>query len=80
MILNGYDGTLLSGLQALDPWHEDLGQPSASKIGVLNAAGAISGLVVGPFITWVNEGFGRRWGIRCERASRWGLLEDVNRF
>ncbi|KAL7411188.1 putative hexose transport-related protein [Mrakia frigida] len=64
MVLNGYDGTLLSGLQALDAWHADLGNPSAGKIGVLNAAGAISGLVVGPFITWVDERFGRRWGIR----------------
>jgi len=43
MVLNGYDGTLLSGLQALDPWYQDLGQPSAGRIGVLNAAGAISG-------------------------------------
>ncbi|KAK4688562.1 hypothetical protein P7C73_g1534, partial [Tremellales sp. Uapishka_1] len=64
MILNGYDGTLISGLQALDAWHEDLGNPSALRIGLLNAVGFMSGLVVGPIITFIDETYGRKWGIR----------------
>jgi SP family sugar:H+ symporter-like MFS transporter len=66
LVLNGYDGTLISGLQALDAWNEDLGFPGRAKIGLLNAAGSITGLLVGPLITWIDERFGRRWGIRCE--------------
>jgi hypothetical protein len=59
------DGTLISGLQTFDSWHEDLGNPSGALIGLLNACGAISGLIVGPIIAWIDETFGRRWGIRC---------------
>jgi hypothetical protein len=60
------DGSLISGLQAFDAWHEDLGNPDGIGIGLLNASGAISGFVVGPIITYIDEKFGRKWGIRCE--------------
>jgi SP family sugar:H+ symporter-like MFS transporter len=59
------DGSLISGLQAFDAWHEDLGNPDGIGIGLLNASGAISGFVVGPIITYIDETFGRKWGIRC---------------
>ncbi|KAJ9107164.1 hypothetical protein QFC19_002824 [Naganishia cerealis] len=64
MILNGYDGSIIAGLQALDPWHEDLGFPSATQIGLLNACGSFSGILAGPLIAFIDERFGRRWGIR----------------
>lgn len=64
MVLNGYDGTLIAGLQAFDAWHDDLGNPDGALIGLLNAAGFLSGFVVGPFITYIDEHFGRKWGIR----------------
>lgn len=65
------DGTLISGLQAFDAWHEDLGLSdsntrSAALIGLLNAAGPLAGIVIGPVITVIDERWGRRWGIRCE--------------
>ncbi|ODN77408.1 hypothetical protein L202_04588 [Cryptococcus amylolentus CBS 6039] len=64
MVLNGYDGSLISGLQASDAWQEDLGYPTGVRLGMLNAVGFIAGLVVGPIITYIDETWGRRWGIR----------------
>ncbi|ORX37419.1 general substrate transporter [Kockovaella imperatae] len=64
MILNGYDGNIIAGLQAFDAWHEDLGNPGGVGIGLLNASGYISGLLVGPVIAYIDEHFGRKWGIR----------------
>lgn len=64
LVLNGYDGSIISGLQALDAWHADLNYPSPARIGLLNASGSFAGLVVGPIITYIDEHFGRKWGIR----------------
>lgn len=60
------DGSIIAGLQALDAWHEDLNYPTATKIGLLNACGSFSGIVAGPLIAYIDERFGRRWGIRCK--------------
>lgn len=56
-------------MQAFDAWHEDLGLTdanprSAALIGLLNAAGPISGFFIGPIISYIDDTFGRRWGIR----------------
>ncbi|OCF42858.1 sugar transporter [Kwoniella heveanensis CBS 569] len=64
MILNGYDGSLISGLQASDAWQADLGYPNGVKLGLLNAVGSFTGLAAGPIINFIDETFGRRWGIR----------------
>ncbi|KAM9937632.1 hypothetical protein OXX80_002869, partial [Metschnikowia pulcherrima] len=32
---NGYDGSMLNGLQSLDIWQEDLGHPAGQKLGAL---------------------------------------------
>jgi hypothetical protein len=66
------DGTIISGLQAMDPWQADLGYPNRTKIGLLNACGNMSGFVVGPIITWIDEKYGRKWGIRCELLASGG--------
>ncbi|KAJ4497419.1 putative hexose transport-related protein [Lentinula lateritia] len=57
MVLNGYDGSLVSGLQASDSWQADLGYPDGVRLGLLNAIGSISGLFVGPIITYIDENF-----------------------
>lgn len=69
------DGSLIAGLQAFDSWHEDLGHPNGTRIGLLNATGFLSGLVVGPIITYIDEHFGRKWGIRCELSPLPPLLD-----
>ena len=60
------DGSLVSGLQASDAWQADLNYPDGVRLGMLNAVGFISGLIVGPIITYIDENWGRRWGIRCK--------------
>ncbi|WVQ84277.1 hypothetical protein IAT38_006429 [Cryptococcus sp. DSM 104549] len=62
--LNGYDGTITGGLQALPYWKADLGHPDASKIGLLNAAAYIVGVCMGPINSYVADRFGRKWPIR----------------
>ncbi|WRT66038.1 uncharacterized protein IL334_002990 [Kwoniella shivajii] len=69
MILNGYDGSLISGLQASDAWQADLNYPNGVKLGLLNACGSFSGILVGPIINYIDEHFGRRWGIRFYGVS-----------
>ncbi|KAI9632414.1 general substrate transporter [Dioszegia hungarica] len=64
MFLNGYDGNLISGLQAFDSWQEDLDFPTGARLGLLNAIGYISGFFVGPVIVYIDDNFGRKWGIR----------------
>ncbi|KAI0801952.1 general substrate transporter [Irpex lacteus] len=64
LVLNGYDGSLISGLQASDAWQADLNYPDGVRLGMLNAVGFIAGLIVGPIITYIDEHWGRRWGIR----------------
>ncbi|KAL8292747.1 hypothetical protein RQP46_001359 [Phenoliferia psychrophenolica] len=61
--LNGYDGSLVSGFQALTPWKNAMGKPSASAIGLLNAAVYLSGLVTAPFARYVADNYGRRYCI-----------------
>lgn len=57
---------LVGGLQTSPIWHEDLGNPNAVQIGVLNASGSISGLIIRPLIQYIDGEFSRKWGIRCE--------------
>lgn len=64
------DGSLIAGLQASDAWQEDLNYPRGVRLGMLNAVGNIAGFVVGPVIAYIDEHWGRRWGIRCE-SSIW---------
>jgi MFS family permease len=69
MVLNGYDGMLISGLQAFDTWHNDIGltedNPNyAALLGLLNAAGPLSAFAIGPVITYIDHNWGRRWGLR----------------
>lgn len=64
LILNGYEGNVISGLQAFPAWQEDLNYPTGARLGALNACGQIAGLVVGPVIAYIDEHYGRKWGIR----------------
>ncbi|WVQ79726.1 hypothetical protein IAT38_001826 [Cryptococcus sp. DSM 104549] len=63
-LLNGYDGTIVSGLQALPSWHEDLGYPSSSRIGLLNAVTFITGICMGPINSYIADKWGRKWPLR----------------
>jgi hypothetical protein len=59
------EGSIIAGLQAFPAWQEDLNYPTGARLGALNACGQIAGLCVGPIIAYIDENYGRKWGIRC---------------
>ncbi|KAF8633809.1 hypothetical protein AX15_001250 [Amanita polypyramis BW_CC] len=60
---NGYDGSMMNGLQSLDQWRSAFGNPSGGKLGLLNAIQNIGCLVSYPFAPYVTDGLGRRAAI-----------------
>ncbi|BEI94755.1 uncharacterized protein CcaverHIS019_0703360 [Cutaneotrichosporon cavernicola] len=62
---NGYDGSMMNGLQALDTWKEYFNHPERSPtlFGVFNAIQSIGGIVGLPFAPYLADYFGRRWTI-----------------
>jgi hypothetical protein len=60
------EGSIIAGLQAFPAWQEDMNYPTGARLGALNACGQIAGLCVGPIIAYIDEHFGRKWGIRCK--------------
>ncbi|KAL4248750.1 major facilitator superfamily protein [Abortiporus biennis] len=57
---NGYDGSMMNGLQSLDQWKVAFNFPSGGKLGLLNAIQNIGCLAAYPFSPYVSDGFGRR--------------------
>jgi len=73
---NGYDGSMMNGLQSLPQWEGDFNNPSGSKLGLLNAvqvprfpsnslstvdhAQNIGSLAGYPFAPYMSDGIGRR--------------------
>ena len=60
---NGFDGSMVNGLQSLAVWESEFNYPSGSKLGLLGAsqnAGALMSLPVAPYFT---DRFGRRAAI-----------------
>ncbi|KAJ8081528.1 hypothetical protein PM082_007373 [Marasmius tenuissimus] len=60
---NGYDGSMMNGLQSLDQWQDDFNRPSDSMLGLLNAIQNIGSLAAYPFAPYVTDGVGRRMAI-----------------
>ncbi|KAG2059568.1 hexose transporter [Suillus hirtellus] len=57
---NGYDGSMMNGLQSLPQWESAFGYPSGGMLGLLNAIQNIGGLAGYPFAPYVSDGIGRR--------------------
>ncbi|CDZ97669.1 hexose transporter [Phaffia rhodozyma] len=60
---NGYDGSMMNGLQVLDNWKNKFNNPQGGTLGLLNAVqniGSIVGLPIAPYVT---DLLGRRAGI-----------------
>jgi len=57
---NGYDGSMMNGLQTLSQWESAFGNPSGGTLGLLNAIQSIGGLAGFPFAPYVSDGIGRR--------------------
>ncbi|KAG2117346.1 hexose transporter [Suillus discolor] len=57
---NGYDGSMMNGLQSLPQWESAFGYPSGGMLGLLNAIQNIGGLAGYPFAPYLSDGIGRR--------------------
>ncbi|KDQ58455.1 hypothetical protein JAAARDRAFT_34256 [Jaapia argillacea MUCL 33604] len=57
---NGYDGSMMNGLQSLPQWAGYFGHPTGGKLGLLNAIQNIGGLAGYPFSPYMADGLGRR--------------------
>ncbi|RSL47611.1 hypothetical protein CEP54_013302 [Fusarium duplospermum] len=59
----GFDGAMMSGLQAVPAWDSYFNSPRGSILGLLNAILALGCIVATPFISVVGDRWGRRMGI-----------------
>ncbi|KAE8312780.1 general substrate transporter [Aspergillus transmontanensis] len=60
---NGYDGSLMNGLQALDQWNNFLNYPTGVRLGWLNAIYWLGCGVGYPTAAWLANRFGRKPGV-----------------
>ncbi|KFY94181.1 hypothetical protein V498_04002 [Pseudogymnoascus sp. VKM F-4517 (FW-2822)] len=60
--INGYDGSLLNGLQTMTPWQDYFGNPTGSRLGLFTAIQNIGGVVAMPFASYSADLLGRRMG------------------
>lgn len=60
---NGFDGSMMNGLQAVPHWVSFFGAPHGATLGLYNAIQNIGSLAAIPFAPWVADTFGRRTGI-----------------
>ncbi|TFK38070.1 hexose transporter [Crucibulum laeve] len=60
---NGYDGSMMNGLQSLPQWKDYFGSPTGSKLGLLNAIQNIGSLAAYPFAPYLSDGMGRRFAV-----------------
>ncbi|KAG5646741.1 hypothetical protein DXG03_002423 [Asterophora parasitica] len=57
---NGYDGSMMNGLQSLDQWKDYFNRPTGGQLGLLNAIQNIGSLAAYPIAPYLSDGLGRR--------------------
>ncbi|KAJ7075293.1 general substrate transporter [Mycena belliarum] len=57
---NGYDGSMMNGLQSLTQWEQYFHSPTKGKLGLLNAIQNIGALAGYPFAPYLSDGIGRK--------------------
>ncbi|KKK16915.1 hexose transporter protein [Aspergillus rambellii] len=60
---NGYDGSMMNGLQTLEPWQEYFNYPKGSLLGILSAIMSLGSLAALPVVPYAADYLGRRMGI-----------------
>ncbi|TVY73599.1 Lactose permease [Lachnellula suecica] len=60
---NGYDGSMMNGLQALDEWKLSFNNPDSATRGLLNAIMSVGSIVALPITPYIADILGRRVGI-----------------
>jgi MFS family permease len=62
-ITNGYDNSLLNGLQLLDSWQDYFGSPEGAWLGLIATSNRLGAIAAVPFISPLMTRMGRRWPI-----------------
>ncbi|KAG4418078.1 hypothetical protein IFR04_008815 [Cadophora malorum] len=60
---NGYDGSMMNGLQALTEWQKSFNDPGPSTRGLLNAIMSVGSIVALPITPYIADIAGRRAGV-----------------
>ncbi|KAH7928914.1 hypothetical protein BV22DRAFT_164149 [Leucogyrophana mollusca] len=60
---NGFDGSMMNGLQSLTQWNVAFDYPNGPKLGLLNAIQNIGSLSAYPFSPYMSDGLGRRFSV-----------------
>ncbi|KZT61892.1 hexose transporter [Calocera cornea HHB12733] len=60
---NGFDGSMMNGLQILVQWQASFNYPSGSMLGLLNAIQNVGSLCATPFAPYVSDGIGRKYAV-----------------
>ena len=61
--INGYDGSLLNGLQTMPQWREYFNEPSGARLGLFTAIQNIGAIAALPLSPYAADWFGRRIGV-----------------
>ncbi|OJD39032.1 hexose transporter protein [Diplodia corticola] len=61
--INGYDGSLLNGLQTMDPWQEYFDHPTSARLGLFTAIQNIGSFVALFFSSYAADMLGRKIGV-----------------
>ncbi|KAK5164270.1 uncharacterized protein LTR77_009964 [Saxophila tyrrhenica] len=67
-VTNGFDNSLLNGLQLLDTWQRDFGSPESAWLGLISTANRLGALVALPFVSPLQTKLGRRYPVICGSA------------
>ncbi|KAL3434869.1 hypothetical protein BDV09DRAFT_195408 [Aspergillus tetrazonus] len=57
---DGYDGTLMNGLQALPRWQAFMNNPTGAWLGFVNAVQTLSAFILYPVVAWCSDRYGRK--------------------
>ncbi|KAL5501757.1 hypothetical protein ACEPAH_9017 [Sanghuangporus vaninii] len=68
---NGFDGSMMNGLQSLRQWEQDFNHPSGSMLGLLNAIQNIGALGALPFAPYLSDGIGRKPSVLLGATILW---------
>ncbi|KAH7001013.1 sugar transporter [Ilyonectria destructans] len=60
---NGYDGSMMNGLQALPQWHDFMDNPKGAWLGFINAIQALSSTLAYPAVAYFANRWGRKRGL-----------------
>lgn len=60
---SGYDGSILNGLQAVEPWLKQFNNPEGAILGLITAAFSIGACIALPIVPYTNDKLGRKHSI-----------------